>query len=136
MAALIDTSIFIDAERQRMPVADLLTRLPDEPALAAITASELVVGIHHAHSEARRLLRQAFVDDVIGALPVVAFDLDIARVHARLSTEMRRAGVQIGQHDLQIAATAITLGYDLLTTNLRDFRRVHGLQVQSLENLT
>jgi len=135
MAALIDTSVFIDAERQRIPVADLLDRLPDEPAIAAITASELLVGIYHADSENRRLRREAFVEEIIRSVPVIVFDLDIARIHARLTAEMRAAGLQIGQHDLQIAATAVTVGCAVLTANLRDFRRVPGLLVQSLADL-
>jgi len=137
MAQLIDTSVFIEMERRRVPVPDLLDRLPEGgAALAAITASELFVGIHRADSEARRLERVTYVEQVVRDVAVIPFDLDIARVRARVFVEMRAAGLQIGQHDLQIAATALTLGYDVLTSNLRDFRRVPGLRVQSFADLT
>jgi predicted nucleic acid-binding protein len=35
----------------------------------------------------------------------------------------------IGAHDLLIAATAVLLDFSLATVNLREFRRVPGLQV-------
>jgi tRNA(fMet)-specific endonuclease VapC len=132
MARLIDTSVFIEEERRRTPVPDLLDRLGGtEIALAAITASELLVGVHRAAPEARRIQRETYVEQVITNIPTIAFDVNIARVHARLAADMRSSGLPIGEHDLQIAATALALGYEVLTMNLRDFRRVPGLQVQS-----
>ena len=99
-------------------------------AIAAITASELLVGIHRATSQAHRVRRSAFVEGALAELPVLAFDLDAARVHASLSAEMSASGQVIGSHDLLIAATALANNYDVLTTNTRDFGRVPGLVVR------
>jgi predicted nucleic acid-binding protein len=99
-------------------------------AIAAITASELLVGIHRATSQAHRVRRSAFVEGALAELPVLAFDLDVARVHASLSAGMSASGQVIGSHDLLIAATALANNYDVLTTNVRDFSRVPGLVVR------
>ncbi len=53
-----------------------------------------------------------------------------------LTADMTRSGVQIGEHDLQIAATALTLDYAVLTANLRDFSRVPGLRVEDFADLS
>lgn len=37
----------------------------------------------------------------------------------------------IGERDLWIAATALTHDLALLTANLREFSRIHGLEVQT-----
>lgn len=72
MAQLIDTSIFIAHERQRLNL-DLLARsFPDDRiALAVITASELLAGIYHANTEQRQHRRQMFVERVLSTLPVI-----------------------------------------------------------------
>jgi tRNA(fMet)-specific endonuclease VapC len=36
----------------------------------------------------------------------------------------------IGLHDIEVAATALTHGYGVLTDNVRDFERVPGLIVR------
>jgi tRNA(fMet)-specific endonuclease VapC len=137
MAQLIDTSVFIAEERRGIPVPDLLDRLADPiVALAAVTASELLVGVLLASPQYRRDAREAYVERILASIPAIPFDLDIARVHARLAAEMMRSGVQIGAHDLQIAATAVALGYQVLTANVRDFRRVPNLEVQSFADLS
>ena len=38
-------------------------------------------------------------------------------------------GQKIGAHDLIIAATALCHGFPVLTSNLKDFERVTGLDV-------
>jgi tRNA(fMet)-specific endonuclease VapC len=129
MAQLIDTSVLIAVERQGRSLADLRAELTgEEIAIAAITASELLVGTHFADA-ARRQQREAYVEDVLESIALVYFDLHVARIHARLVYEMSRAGLQIGAHDLQIAATAVADDYGLVTLNVREFRRVPGLSV-------
>ncbi len=134
MAQLIDTSVFIALERQQLNL-DLLARLfPTERiALAAITASELLAGVYYADTEARRHRRQTFVERILTTLPVIPFDVPVARVYAQLLVDLRKSGQTIGAHDLQIAATALSGGFEVATHNVRDFGRVPGLGVRQIE---
>ena len=60
MAALIDSSVFIAGERARIDLADLLASLGGEPvALSAVTASELLYGVHRARTTAQRERRDS-----------------------------------------------------------------------------
>ena len=131
MAQLIDTSVLISLERQRRPFSDLANAASYEPmALAAITASELLVGVLRSNSPQRRVRGEAFVEAVLERVPVLPFDLRVARVHAEIWAVLAAAGQPIGSNDMMIAATALAHGYSVLTGNIRDFNRVPGLEVR------
>mgnify|MGYP001584447353 CR=1 FL=1 len=76
-----------------------------------------------------RARTHALVEQVLVRLPVVAFDVDVARVHAMLSAELRSKGTAVGAHDLLIAATAVQVGAAVATRDLRSFPKIHGLDV-------
>ena len=130
MGAVIDSSVFIAAERGRLDLERVLRDYGDQPvAIAAVTASELLHGVHRAVEASQRSQREAFVERLLADLPLIPFDLVIARVHARLSAELAMRGSPIGAHDLLIAATAVAVGYDVATRDERSFPRVPGLRV-------
>jgi predicted nucleic acid-binding protein len=127
---VIDSSVFVAAERGKLDLEGVLRDYGDEPvALAAITASELLHGVHRAAEPTQRARREAFVERLLSDLPLIPFDLVVARVHARLSAELAARGSPIGAHDLEIAATALAVGYDVATRDERSFPRVPGLTV-------
>lgn len=131
MALLVDASVFITLERWGRPPRALIAAVADEPvALASVTASELLAGVLMADTPARRQRREAFVEALLAVVPILPFDLQVARVHARLWTDLAVAGHLIGAHDLIIAATALTHDAALLTQNVREFERVPGLDVR------
>jgi len=102
----------------------------DDVVIAAVTAAELLVGVEFADRR-RRGRRQAFVESILRTIPVEAYDLDVARVHALLLAHTRRAGEPRGAHDLLIAATALARGRVVVTTDPKDFDRLPGLGVRS-----
>ena len=133
MGLVIDTNVFINVENKRLD----LSRLADfthygEAYIAAITVSELLAGVHLAKTPAQRIQRSAFVESLIVRLPVLAFTEEVARAYAELYAFFLRprSQVQGNAHDLQIAATAITHGFAVLTSNVADFRKIPGLIVE------
>lgn len=130
MARLIDSSVFIDLERRGQQLSALEATIPEEAvALAAITGSELLAGVFRAVPSPRRRRREAFVETVLEAFPVLPFGLAVARVHAQLVADLPAVGQLIGPNDLLIAATALAHGHELLTLHVREFARVPGLTV-------
>jgi len=127
---LIDTSVLVDAERRGDP---LEKRVGDaDRAISVITVSELLHGVHRAESEARRLVRRAFVEQLLARLEPVPVSTQVARVHAEIWARLEADGQIIGAHDLWIAATALGHGMALVTSNARDFERVPGLTIIAL----
>lgn len=131
MALLIDTSILVELER-----ADALSPPElesEEVHLSAISASELLHGVERASTAIRRARRETFVERVLESVPVLPFDLEVARVHARVWADLSRRGAMIGGHDLIIAATALRHDLAVVTRNRGEFARVEGLDVRGLE---
>ena len=130
MGALIDSSVLIACERGTIDLDGILNEHRETQfALSAITASELLHGVHRARSEARRGRREAFVEALLSSLPVISFDLVAARVHARLWAKLAAKGVTVGQHDLVIASTAVSRGLDVATRDTRSFPQIPGLSI-------
>jgi tRNA(fMet)-specific endonuclease VapC len=143
VGTLLDTTVFIDLGRavRSLPpgsaMAELSGRLEeqlgpdDQVGIAAITASELLHGVHRAGPE-HRPRREAFVEAVLAAFPPLPFGLLAARVHARIWAELAAAGQDVGAHDRLVAATAVTAGWRVGTANLRHFDRIAGLDVLTI----
>jgi len=53
----------------------------------------------------------------------------IARLVGRIEGQQEAISVQFAFEDLLIGATALHLGYETATPNLRDFQRIPGLSV-------
>lgn len=140
MGTLLDTTVFIELERavRRLPPSSAMTEVAahlesqlspgEEVSIAAITASELLHGVHRAAPQ-HRARREAFVEAVLTGFPPLPFDQLTARAHARLWAELAGAGIDIGAHDRLVAATAITAGWRVGTANARHFERVPALDI-------
>jgi len=133
MAALIDSSVLIAAERGDLALDALSARYAEEDvAISAVTASELLHGVYRARSPSQRHRRQAFVEGLLAQLPIIAFDPTVARVHASLWANLAKRGVAVGERDLIIGATAIARNYTVITRDERSFPRIPGVSVQLL----
>ena len=130
MGTLIDSSVLIASERRTLVLEDALGGHDEEPVgMAAITASELLHGVHRAATAAQRQGREAFVERLLAVLPVFPFDLETARIHASLWADLASKGASVGAHDLLIGATAIARGYRVATRDRRSFAKIPGLEV-------
>jgi predicted nucleic acid-binding protein len=130
MGFLIDSAVLIAMERERLTLDKFAADLSDHLlAISAITASELLHGVHRARDAQIRQKRSKFVEHLLNLFPVIAVDLEVARVHAELWAALQSRGEMIGAHDLLIAATARSLDYGVVTLNAAEFQRVPGLVV-------
>lgn len=128
MGALIDSSVLIAIERGQLDLGVLLASYAEEDfAISAVTASELLHGVHRARTPAQRGRQETFVEGLLAQLPVLPFDLVAARIHARLSAELAGKRLAVGAHDLIMAATALARGYEVATRDERSFPKIPGL---------
>ena len=129
MGLIVDTNVFIEAERRHGAV-DLSPWKDHGPVfLSVITVSELLVGVHRANTSERKTRRAAFVEAILIAIPILNVDEAVAREHAELFADLASRGQIIGAHDLWIAATAMTHDHAVLTANIAEFSHVEGLEV-------
>lgn len=134
MGVILDTSVLIEAERRKAEI-DKLTEDREEEifGISVITVAELLHGLHRADSTKRRLKRSAYVEKIIELFPIYAFETSIARIYAELWSDLSKKGIQIGAHDLIIGSTALALGFSVATYNLRHFKRIEGLKIETLK---
>jgi predicted nucleic acid-binding protein len=112
---IVDTGVLIATERGARPLSAVIEP-SDDVVIAAISAAELLTRVELA-GEAQREARSAFVADLLEVLPVERYDAKVAAVHARLLAHVHRTGTPRGAHDLIIAATAISTGRILVTSD-------------------
>lgn len=131
MAILIDSSVAIAVERDRGKAWSIREKFGDQTvAIAALSVSELLHGVHRADTATRRQRRLEFVEGILGFVSVLAFDLETARVHSRIWADLTARGQTIGPHDFIIAATALAHDLPIATLNPKHFERVEGLEVR------
>ena len=129
MGNVIDSSVLIAAERGQLDLRAALADHSDELfAISAVTASELLHGVHRVRA-AKRAATEAFVEGLLMHLPVLPFDLLAARVHARLWADLASRGSRVGERDLIIAATALARDCAVVTRDERSFPSIPGLSV-------
>lgn len=132
MDIIIDTNVFIDVENGRLDLSGLDSLSDNNNAyIAAITISELIMGVHLAKTADIRIKRSAFVEGIIARIPVLEFNEKVARCYGELYAHFLRprAKANTNVHDLQIAATCIAHGAAVLTSNVSDFKKVPGLKI-------
>jgi predicted nucleic acid-binding protein len=120
---LLDTTVAVDHLRGGQAAVDLLTSLVEsDETLAAseVVRFELVAGVRDDELPA---LEQFF-----SAVSWIAIGEDVARTAGELARKHRRAYSGIDDPDYLIAATALLLEADLLTTNVRHFPMLPSLQ--------
>jgi len=125
---LLDTDTVSYALRGQGDVGNRLrSTRPSEIAMSAITLAELRFGADRKGSRRLHALIDAFAD----AVEVAPFDEDAALEFGRLGSFLAERGTPIGEMDALIAAHAVALRRALVTNNLRHFKRVPGLSIES-----
>jgi predicted nucleic acid-binding protein len=137
MGLILDSSVVIAAERRGDTVEQLIEQIvkatgDQEAALSAIGLTELIHRIYRAQTPEFRLRRESFISELLADLTVYPFSKETALLAGKLDGEQQSRGTVIPFGDLLIGATALSLGYFVLTANLRDFQRIPGLKVVSL----
>jgi predicted nucleic acid-binding protein len=137
MGLIIDSSGVVAAERRGDTVAKFLhemsTQTGDQPiAISSIGVTELVHAIYRAPTQESRLRREAFIGDLLSDIPTLPYTRTTALVAGRIDGEQRSRGITIPSMDLLIGATALEVGYAVVTLNLRHFRLIPGLSVVAL----
>ena len=137
MGLILDSSVVIAAERGAETVEQLIERIlsasgDQEAALSAVGLAELVHGIYRAPTPEARLRRESFLDELLADLTVYPFTKQSAMLAGKLDGEQQSRGVVIPFADLLIGATALSLGFSVLTANARHFRSIPGLSAMQL----
>lgn len=134
MGLILDTSVLIASERRGFGVEDILDQArlihgEIDIAISTVSVVELTHGIYRARTDADRMRRRIFSEGVFEEMVVHPVSLEIAQLAGRIEGEQAAEGNIIAFEDLVIGATALHLGFDVLTLNAKHFQRIPALNV-------
>jgi len=134
---VLDSTVLVSAERAgqspRNLIEDLIAKLGDtEATLSIISLVELAHGIERANSTARQVARERFLEELVNEITVEPVTIAVAFRAGKIDGALQAKGLTIPLGDLLIGATALVLGYTVVTRNLRHFQLIPGLEVKQL----
>jgi tRNA(fMet)-specific endonuclease VapC len=128
LGVLIDSSVLVAHDRGKLNVRAWV-RDADAVAISVITLIELYHGFFRAITPENQTRRQEFIDFCKRDFLIVPLDESLAEIAGRIRANLQAQGLSIGAHDLLIGVTALARGFNLATANLREFKRIPGLNV-------
>ena len=130
MRYLLDTNTCIYVIKRSPPqVYKRLRKLRiGEVGISAITFCELQFGVTNSSKPEKN---QLALTEFLAPLEVLDFPSAAAVTFGEVRLRLKRAGTPIGSYDLLIAAHALEQGLTLVTNNLKEFKRVPGLELEN-----
>jgi tRNA(fMet)-specific endonuclease VapC len=129
MKYLLDTCTVSDfVKGQPSVLARIKATPPNLIAVSALTRMEVGYGLALNPARARKLA--PVLDAFFSAMVTLPFDEADAQAAAALRAALKTKGQPIGAYDLLIAGTALARGLVVVTSNVGEFQRISGLQVE------
>jgi tRNA(fMet)-specific endonuclease VapC len=125
---LLDTNVVAFHVRSSSPALQRRLRKvrAESVALSVVTEMEIRYGI----ARNPKLRVAPLVEAFLAGMTILPLDSTVAAVYARVRAALDAAGRPIGPLDLMIGAHALAVGATLVTSNVREFRRIPGLAVE------
>ena len=133
MAYLFDTDAISELLRPHPLPAYVkwLTTIPREDQYtSAVVVGELYKGAYRSHAKQHHL--DNIESRILPAVTSLPYDVATAKVFGQIRAQLEDAGNILPDADLQIAATAIYHGLELVSGNLRHFARIPGLKLNPI----
>jgi predicted nucleic acid-binding protein len=129
MAFLFDTDAISELLRPRPATAYvkwIMRVAREEQFTSAVVIGELYKGAYRSHDRERHISN--IEQRVLPAITVLPYDISMAKVFGSIRAHLEDKGMILPDADIQIAATAIGHNLELITGNLRHFKRISGLK--------
>ena len=125
-----DSDICIEILRGRLPrVQEVMRKAsPDLFGVPAVVEAELLFGAANSDNPEEG---RFYVESLLAPFQIIPFDSKCAVQYANVRADLKKRGLMIGPNDLLIAATALANSATLVSNNVREFRRVQGLLLES-----
>ena len=126
MMYMLDTNAIIMAVRHPdWPICERIKRhIGRDLCISSVTYGELVYGIQKSSAPEKNRIA---VTQILLGIRILNFDGKAAEHFGDISADLERKHQRIGDRDMMIAGHARSLGYTLVTNNVREFSRVDGL---------
>ena len=130
MKKMLDTNIciYIIKNRPQSVLDELKKCNVGEIILSSITVSELIYGAYKSQFVEKNLKA---IEHFLIPFDVAEYDYKAALAYGKLRASLEKKGQPIGSLDMLIAAHALSLDMTLVTNNIKEFKRIEGLNLEN-----
>lgn len=131
MKYLLDTNICIHFFRGKFKLIDKFTEIKIENcAISEITLAELTFGAENSSNPDKNHKLIDSFSEHIKILPIY----NAIPIYAKEKVRLRKSGEMISDFDLLIGATAIANDLIMVTENIKEFKKITGIQLENWIN--
>ena len=128
---ILDTDILVGILRENeaaLSKAREIENLSLKAGITSITSYELFKGAYLSSNPAKNLLE---VTKLLNNIEVLSFDSGVSRISAKIYFHLKKKGLLTNLMDQMIAATAISKNDALITRNVRHYRHIPELKIET-----
>jgi tRNA(fMet)-specific endonuclease VapC len=130
MRYMLDTNICIYAIKHKPEKVfqKLQTVDPQDVCVSSVTYAELVHGVEKSATVEKNRLALSML---LANIEILDFDVDAANCYGKIRANLEKKGTPIGPLDMMIAGHAMSMGYTVVTNNVKEFSRVPDLKIEN-----
>lgn len=130
MRYMLDTNICIYAIKHKPEKVfqELQKHDPSEVCISSVTYAELIHGVEKSAAVEKNRLALSIL---LANIEILDFNVSAANNYGKIRADLEKKGSPIGTLDMMIAGHAQSLGYTVVTNNVREFARVKNLKIEN-----
>ena len=130
MIYMLDTNICIYAIKHKPEkVFQKLQGIdPRDVCISSVTYAELVHGVEKSAAVDKNRLALSLL---LANIEILDFDVAAADCYGKIRADLEKKGTPIEPLDMMIAGHAQSLGYTVVTNNVKEFSRVNDLKIEN-----
>ncbi len=130
MRYMLDTNIciYVIKHKPEKVFHKLQEVAPEDVCVSAVTYAELVHGVEKSAAVEKNRLALSLL---LANIEILNFDVNAADCYGKIRAGLEKKGMPIGMLDMMIAGHAMTMGYTLVTNNVKEFSGVPDLKIEN-----
>ena len=130
MRYMLDTNIciYVIKTKPEKVFQKLQTIHPEDVCISSVTYAELVHGVEKSIAVEKNRLALSML---LANMEILDFDAVAANCYGKIRADLEKKGTPIGPLDMMIAGHAQSLGYTVVTNNVKEFSRVSALKIEN-----
>lgn len=130
MRYMLDTNIciYVIKNKPKEVIERLKEHEPSEICISSVTYAELIHGVEKSKEVNKNRIALTLL---LADIEILSFDANAAESYGEIRAELERKGTPIGPLDMMIAGHAKSLGYTVVTNNIKEFERIAGLRFEN-----
>ena len=130
MRYMLDTNIciYVIKHKPEKVFRKIQTIYPEDVCISSVTYAELVHGVEKSAAVEKNRLALSMV---LANMEILGFDVEAADCYGKIRADLEKKGTPIGPLNMMIAGHAQSLGYTVVTNNVKEFSRVNALRIEN-----